>query len=72
MHLMSCCCFLDYQKLTGIYLQNFCESKRLFVCFGFYVTPTQYRSYRDVPAFTGGERPKVPFRAYFRHKLAPE
>jgi hypothetical protein len=27
----------------------------LFVCLiGFYVTPTQYRSYDDVPALTGG------------------
>jgi hypothetical protein len=33
---------------------------------GFYVTPTQYRSFGEVPAFTGGGRPQVPFHALFQ------
>jgi hypothetical protein len=35
---------------------------------GFYVTSTQYRSYFDVLAFTGGGRPQVPYLALFESR----
>jgi hypothetical protein len=44
----------------------------LFVCFGFYVTSTQYRSYRDVPALLVEEDLRCPSVHYFRHEQAPE
>jgi hypothetical protein len=44
----------------------------LFVCLGFYVTSTQYRSYRDVPALLVEEDLRCPSVHYFRHGRAPE
>jgi hypothetical protein len=43
-----------------------------FVCIGFYVTSTQYRSYRDVPALLVEEDLRCPSVNYFRHERAPE
>jgi hypothetical protein len=43
-----------------------------FFCFVFYVTPTQYRSYRDVAALLVEEDLRCPFVHYFRHERAPE
>jgi hypothetical protein len=43
-----------------------------FVCFGFYVTSTQNRSYRDIPALLVEEDLRCPSMHYFRHKWAPE
>jgi hypothetical protein len=39
----------------------------MFVCFGFYVTLTQYRSYGDVPALLVEEDLRCPSVHYFRH-----
>jgi hypothetical protein len=39
---------------------------------GFYVTPTQYRSFGDVPALLVKEDLKCPSLHYFRHERAPE
>jgi hypothetical protein len=63
---------LPYSKITQfikILLRTFCC---LFVCFGFYVTSTQYRSYRDVPALLVEEDLRCPSVHYFRHERAPE
>jgi hypothetical protein len=43
----------------------------LFVCFGFYVTSTQYRSYRNVPALLV-EDLRCPSVHYIRHERVPE
>jgi hypothetical protein len=44
----------------------------LFVYFGFYVTSTQYRSYRDIPALLVEENLRCPSVHYFRHERVPE
>jgi hypothetical protein len=38
----------------------------------FYVTPTQYRSYGDVPALLVEEDLRCPSMHYYRHEQAPE
>jgi hypothetical protein len=49
-----------------------CLSCIFFVCLGFYVTSTKYRSYRDVPALLVEEDLRRPSVHYFRHKWAPD
>jgi hypothetical protein len=44
----------------------------VFVCLGFYVTLTQYRSYRDVPVLLVEEDLRCFSMHYFRHEQAPE
>jgi hypothetical protein len=44
----------------------------LFVWFGFYVTSTQYRSYRDIPALLVEEDLRCLSVHYFRHERVPE
>jgi hypothetical protein len=47
--------------------------KSLFVCsIGLYATPTQYRSYGEVPALQVEEDLRCPSVHYFRHERAPE
>jgi hypothetical protein len=58
----------DYLKI----IFNSQLQKCLFVCFGFYVTSTQYRSYRDVPALLVEEDLRCPSVHYFRHKRVSE
>jgi hypothetical protein len=44
-----------------------------FVCLiGFYVIPTQYRTYGDVPALLVEEDLRCTAVHYFRHERAPE
>jgi hypothetical protein len=44
----------------------------IFFLLGFYVTPTQYRSFGDVPALLVKEDLRCPYVYFFRHKRAPE
>jgi hypothetical protein len=48
------------------------QSIGLFVYFGFYVTSTQYKSYRNIPALLVEEDFRCPSGHYFRHERAPE
>jgi hypothetical protein len=45
-----------------------------FVCLfdWVYVTPTQYRSFGDIPALLKEEDHRCPSLHYFRHERAPE
>jgi hypothetical protein len=67
-------CFVKVNKamLHAKYIsgRHFDLNVFLFVSFEFYVTSTQYRSYRDVPALLVEE--DLTFVHYFRHERAPE
>jgi hypothetical protein len=47
---------------------SFTSYDQFLFCFGFYVTSTQYRSYRDVPALLVEE--DLPFRALFQARTS--
>jgi hypothetical protein len=75
--------FLLYMKLFLKLMNDFVQIERwtspfkLFifffvVCFGFYVTSTQYRSYHDVPALLVEEDLRCPSVHCFRHEREPE
>jgi hypothetical protein len=61
---------LDNIEAYSNRFERFSES--VFVCFGFNVTSTQYRSYRDVPALLVEEDLRCPSMNYFRHEREPE
>jgi hypothetical protein len=49
------------------------EDNCLFVCLiGFYITPSQYRLYCNIPALLVEEDLRCPSVRYFRYKQAPE
>jgi hypothetical protein len=55
-----------YGDLITVYLSY--ELSCLFVCFGFYVTSTQYRSFGGVPALLVEEDLRCSSVHYFRHE----
>jgi hypothetical protein len=65
-------------RIYGVYfififiLSSFLVCFLLFFFIGFYVTPTQYRLYGDVPALLVEEDLSCLSVHYFRHKRAPE
>jgi hypothetical protein len=60
------------KKAPRIFLLEHGMINCLFVCFGFYVTSTQDRSYRDVQALLVEEDLRCPSVHYFRHERAHE
>jgi hypothetical protein len=55
------------EEKSEMLINDFC-----FCLIGFYVTPTQYRSFGDFPALLVEEDLMCPSVYYFRHERAPE
>ena len=67
MVIISVCPWYSASKLPSWYIHSSQSGFTVLVLFcQFYVAPTLYRLYGDIPALTCGGRPQVPFGALFQ------